>query len=105
MPDAEKRNPTDRRAQKLTLHVRDRWGCEHCYPLLPDTSIGRAPENEISVDHHDLRWQHARVFLDRSGRTRLRTTDDRFSFTLLNGNDVRELVLNPGVEFRIGTAE
>jgi len=86
---------------QLLLRVKCREG-EQAYLVQPGITIGRSPSNAICLNEIGLCWLHARV--ERvHGRLRVITADYRWSLTLPDGQDARELDLADGVEFQIGT--
>jgi ribosomal protein S27AE len=87
---------------QLLLHV-TLGPLERAYLVQPGITIGRSPDNAICLEQFAMCWVHARV--ERvDERLRIVTCDYRWSLTLPDGYETRELFLEDGVEFRIDEA-
>ncbi|MGH2484574.1 MAG: FHA domain-containing protein, partial [Ktedonobacterales bacterium] len=64
-------------------------------------TIGRAPENDIVLDHEQVSQRHARVTIGKRGVAHLADLGST-NGTYVNGYPVRNARLAPGAEVRIG---
>jgi hypothetical protein len=86
------------------LVVRHR-GRERREPLRDGITIGRDGSCTISVDDCDLCPVHARVYQPIGTKLyRVKCVVAGFSFTLPDGNEARDVCLEPGTALRIGSA-
>jgi hypothetical protein len=73
------------------------------YPLSKTTTIGRAPENTITVVHQTVSRKHARLSLE--GSTWIIEDLGSVNGIVFQGRRVDNLKLSPGDTFRIGEVE
>jgi serine/threonine protein kinase/tetratricopeptide (TPR) repeat protein len=105
MPPGSSDRTTSRHAAGLLLRVqRPECPAEEFY-LAPNLSIGRTPANAIVLaGDESVDRTHAHVEVAEDGTARLRCDAPNSTLTVGDAT-VRELILEPGVRFRIGRTE
>src|SRR4051794_25751429 len=91
-------------ASKLLLRVRRPGGGHDEFYLSHGLTIGRTAGNTIVLDDPTVDRTHARVEIGGDGSARLQCIGTGGS-VIVGGTWVRELPLNVGARFRVGTTE
>ncbi|MDB4945285.1 MAG: Sigma-54 dependent response regulator [Labilithrix sp.] len=107
--DAEARDSTPTSKERAGLILLYAPNFEQLSPayvfVSPELTIGRDPTNLISVPEQAVSRQHARIYSDpaREGRWMLQDLGSR-NGTMVDGNYVTEVELEPNHEIRVGDA-
>ncbi len=88
---------------ELILRVRH-IGPEQIYPVREGMTLGGNPTNTIMVVHSRVAPFHAQVVRDPAGRWIVQSKLETAILVTSEGEPANEIVLNDGVEFRLGPA-